>query len=225
MIANVYAIAVDILPIELWHTFYMVAMSAFLAFCLGLPIGIVLALTSQGHLKENRWLYRSLSTIVNIGRSFPFIILMVALIPFTRMVVGTSLGTTAAIVPLTIAATPFIARLIEEALCAVRFDLIEAALVMGSTTWQIVWKLLIPEALPGICLAATTMVIQLIGASAMAGAMGGGGLGKVAIQYGYQRFNAPIMIMTIILLIIFVQLVQWLGTYIASRLLERRGKS
>lgn len=219
-----WQLALTVLPIELWNTIYMVFLSGLFALFLGLPLGIILTLTSKGHLKEQALVYRLLSGIVNIGRSFPFIILMVALIPFTRFLMGTSLGTAAAIVPLTIAAIPFIARLIEVALREVSRELVEAAIVMGSTPWQIVWRLLLPEALPALILAWTTTFIQLIGASAMAGAMGGGGLGKVAIQYGYQRFDLFIMLATIFLLIILVQLIQWLGTLWAESIVKKRGK-
>jgi D-methionine transport system permease protein len=219
-----WELALHLLPLQLWNTIYMVFVSAFFAVLIGVPLGIVLAITDKGQIKEHLLLYKVLEWIVNIGRSFPFAILMVALIPVTRWIVGTSLGTTASIVPLTIAAAPFIARLVETALKEVDKNILEAAIVMGSNTWQIISKVLLPEALPSITAAITLTVINLIGYSAMAGLVGGGGLGQVAIQYGYNRFNTFIMIITIILLIILVQAVQWLGGYISKSIALKRGK-
>ncbi len=217
-------LAWQLLPLQLWNTIYMVLVSTFFAVLIGLPIGVILTITDKGHIKQNPKVYKVLETIVNIGRSFPFAILMVALIPVTRFVVGTSLGTTAAIVPLTIAAVPYLARLVETSLREVDRHIIEAVSVMGSTTWQIITKALIPEALPMIISAITSTVINLIGYSAMAGLIGGGGLGQVAIQYGYNRFNTFIMILTVILLILLVQAVQWLGGYAFRAILKKRGK-
>lgn len=217
-------LALQLLPLQLVNTLYMVFVSGFFAVLIGLPLGVILTITDQGHLKENLTLYKILETIVNIGRSFPFAILMVSLIPVTRWIVGTSLGTTAAIVPLTIAAAPFVARLIETSLKEVNKHILEAVIVMGSTTWQIITKVLIPESLPSIVSAITLTMINLIGYSAMAGLVGGGGLGQVAMQYGYNRFNTFIMVTTVILLIILVQAVQWLGTSIAKSINKKRGK-
>lgn len=216
-------LAIKLLPIQLWNTIYMVFSATFLALLIGLPLGVILTITSRGHLREQPYLYKTLETIINIGRSFPFAILMVALIPFTRWVVGTSLGTTASIVPLTIAAAPFIARLIESSLKEVNRHTIEAAIVMGSTTRQIINKVLLPEALPSIIAAITLTIINLIGYSAMAGLVGGGGLGQVAIQYGYNRFNTFIMTITVLLLIVLVQAVQWIGTRLSHRINLKRG--
>ena len=213
-----------LVPLELWNTIYMVLCSTLIAILVGLPLGVVLTITDRGHLKENLWLHQVLGSIVNVGRSFPFAILMVALIPLTRWIVGTSLGTTASIVPLSLAAIPFMARLIEASLKEVDKGMIEAAIVMGSTPWQIISKVLIPESLPSLVLAVTTTLINLIGYSAMAGTMGGGGLGKIAIQYGYQRFNVVLMIVTVILLIILVQFIQVVGHRWARRLNLKRGK-
>ena len=215
-------LAQQLLPLQFWNTIYMVFASAFFAILIGLPLGIILTITDKGGLKENVTLYKFLETIVNIGRSFPFAILMVALIPITRAIVGTSLGTTAAIVPLTIAAAPFLARLIETSLKGVDRHILEAVIVMGSNTWQIITKVLLPEALPSIVSAITLTIINLIGYSAMAGLVGGGGLGQVAIQYGYNRFNTFIMITTVILLIILVQCVQWVGAAIAKSIQKKR---
>jgi D-methionine transport system permease protein len=191
---------------------------------IGLPIGVILTITDKGHIKENASLYKVLETIVNIGRSFPFAILMVALLPLTRWVVGTSLGTTASIVPLTIAAAPFVARLIETSLKEVDHHILEAAIVMGSNTWQIISKVLLQEALPSIVSGVTLTVVNLVGYSAMAGLVGGGGLGQVAIQYGYNRFNTFIMVVTVILLILLVQGVQWMGNVVVKSILRKRGR-
>ena len=202
----------------------MVAISTLFAVLIGLPIGVILTITDKGHIKESAGLYKVLETIVNIGRSFPFAILMVALIPLTRWLVGTSLGTTASIVPLTIAAAPFVARLIETSLKEVDHHLLEAAVVMGSNTWQIINKVLLQEALPSIVSGITLTIVNLIGYSAMAGLVGGGGLGQVAIQYGYNRFNTFIMVVTVILLILLVQGVQWIGNAVAKSILRKRGR-
>ena len=218
-----FDLAIQLLPLQLWNTIYMVFASAFFAFILGLPLGITLTVTDKGHILENQMLYKILGTIVNIGRSFPFAILMVALIPLTRWLVGTSLGTTASIVPLTLAAAPLVARLVETNLKEVNTHMLEAAVVMGSTSWQIITKVLLPEALPSIISSITLMLVNLIGYSAMAGLVGGGGLGQVAIQYGYNRFNTFIMIATVILLIFLVQLVQWAGNSAVRSILQKRG--
>ena len=214
----------QLLPLQLWNTLYMVFASAFFAVLIGLPIGVILTMTDKGHIQARPHLYRILETIVNIGRSFPFAILMVALIPFTRWIVGTSLGTTASIVPLTLAAAPFVARLVETSLKEVNRHVLEAAIVMGSSTWQIVTKVLLREALPSIVSGITLVIVSLIGFSAMVGLVGGGGLGQVAIQYGYNRFNTFIMISTVLLLIILVQTVQWAGGAIAKSILKKRGQ-
>lgn len=211
-------LALDLLPIELWNTLYMVIVSTLIAVIIGLPLGIILVITEEGHIKARPAINGILGTIVNIGRSFPFVILMVAIIPFTRIVVGTSLGTTAAIVPLSIAAAPFVARVVESSLKEIQKGVIEAAVSMGSTTWQIIVKVMLPEAMSSITLGITLTVVNLIGYSAMAGTIGGGGLGKIAIQYGYQRYNNFIMISTVIILIVVVQATQYLGNHIAKRI-------
>lgn len=191
-------------------TLQMTIISTVMAMLLGIPLGVVLVVTSKGHILENVALNKVLGAIVNATRSVPFIILMVAIIPFTRMVVGTSIGTTAACVPLTIAAIPFLARLVETSIKDINYGVIEAAQSMGASPLQIIWKVL-PEALPTIIDNVTVLIVNLIGYSAMAGAIGGGGLGDIAIRYGYQRFQADIMIATIIILIILVQVVQMIG--------------
>jgi D-methionine transport system permease protein len=217
-------LALKLLPLQLWNTLYMVFVSAFFAVLIGLPLGVILAVADKGHIKENVGLYRILEAVVNIGRSFPFAILMVALIPVTRLIVGTSLGTTASIVPLSIAAAPFFARLVEFSLKEVDRNIIEAAIVIGSNAKQVVAKVLLPEALPSIVQSITMTIVNLIGYSAMAGLVGGGGLGQVAIQYGYNRFNTPIMVSTVVLLILLVQAVQWTGGSIVKSIYRKRGK-
>ncbi|MGI6641186.1 MAG: methionine ABC transporter permease [Limnochordia bacterium] len=203
------------------ETLTMVGASTAIAAVCGLPLGLILACTASGHILEQPVINRILGAVINVGRSIPFIILMVAVIPFTRFVVGTSIGTTAAIVPLSIAAIPFVARLVESAVFEIDRGVIEAAQSMGSSPWQIIWKVLIPEARPALVLGLTITTVNLVGYSAMAGAIGGGGLGDLAIRYGYQRFRADVMLQTVVLLVILVQALQMLGDW-ASRKLSRR---
>ena len=198
------------------ETFYMVAVATIIGGIIGIPLGITLVTTSKGHILENRFVNQILGTIVNIIRSIPFIILMVAIIPLTRLIAGTSIGTTAACVPLTIVAIPFLSRLVETSIRDVDFGLVEAAESMGATPFQIIRKVLIPEALPTIINNITVLIVNLIGASAMAGAIGGGGLGDIAIRYGYQRFRPDVMLATIIILIVVVNVIQAGGDF-ASR--------
>ena len=192
-------------------TLQMTVISTIMAMIIGKPLGLVMEVTSKGHILENAALNKILGAIVNATRSIPFIILMVAIIPFTRMVVGTSIGTTAACVPLTLAAIPFLARLVETSIKDIQFGVIEAAQSMGASPFQIIRKVLLPEALPTIIDNVTVLIVNLIGYSAMAGAIGGGGLGDIAIRYGYQRFQGDIMLATIIILIIMVQVIQMIG--------------
>lgn len=206
----------------LGQTLLMVVSAGFIGFLLGFPLGILLHLTKPYGLLQNRVLNFLLSTIVNIGRSIPFIILLVVIIPLTRLLVGTSIGTTAAIVPLCVGAIPFIARLVEGALVEIPDGLIEAAQAMGASTLQIIMKVLLPEALPAIIHGATVTLVTLVGYSAMAGAVGGGGLGDVAIRYGYQRFDGTMMLITVVILVILVQLIQSIGDYFAKRVDHRR---
>lgn len=205
----------------LQETLYMVGLSLVLAELGGLPLGIALVVTRPNHLWPCSWLNEILGIIVNIGRSIPFIILLVAIIPLTRLIVGTSIGTAAAMVPLTVAAIPFVARLVEQSLLEVDSGVIEAAQAMGASPWQIIWKVLLPEALPSLVLGATITAVNLIGYSAMAGAVGGGGLGDLAIRYGYQRFRGDIMLATVLVLVVLVQIMQALGNRLASRLDHR----
>ncbi len=196
-----------LLPKALGETVYMVAVAMIIASVIGIPLGVLLLATGKNQILELGIANKSLSAIVNCIRSIPFIILMVAIIPFTRLVVGSSIGTTAAIVPLVIASIPLIGRLVETSLREVPYGLVEAALSMGATPYQVIRNVLIPEALPSIVSQLTTVVIVLIGESAMAGAIGGGGLGDLAIRYGYQRFLPEVMIATVIVLIILVHII------------------
>jgi D-methionine transport system permease protein len=208
----------ELFATSLWETLVMVGISGAVGALLGLPLGILLHLTHPGGVHAHPQLNRVLGTTVNAVRSTPFIILLVAIIPLTRLVTGSSIGTAAAVVPLTIAAAPFVARLIESALREVDHGLVEAALAMGATTQQIVFKVLLPEALPGIVAALTITLVSLTGYSAMAGAIGGGGLGDLGIRYGYQRFLPEVMLAVVLVLIAFVQAVQSAGDWAVRRL-------
>ena len=209
---------IDLLMKALGETVYMVAVSMAVATALGVPLGVLLSATGKGGSLEARALNKALGAVVNAIRSIPFIILMVAIIPLTRLIVGTAIGTTAAMVPLIIAAVPFIGRQVETSLAEVPYGLVEAALSMGATPLQIIRRVLLPEAMPSIVAQLTTVIISLVGESAMAGAIGGGGLGDLAIRYGYQRFRPDVMIATVVILIILVQLVQFAGNLLAKRL-------
>jgi D-methionine transport system permease protein len=201
-----------------WETLIMVGISGVIGGAIGLPLGVLLHLSERGGVLQNVLLNRVLGMTINAVRSTPFIILLVAVIPFTRLVVGSSIGTAAAVVPLTIAAAPFVARLVETALREVDRGLIEAAQAMGATTSQVVFKVLLPEAWPGIVAGLTLTFVSLVGYSAMAGAIGGGGLGDLGIRYGYQRFLPEVMFAVVLVLIVFVQLVQSFGDYLVRRL-------
>jgi D-methionine transport system permease protein len=203
------------------ETIQMVAFSLLFSTILGLPLGILLVVTRKGHLLQNLPFFTFLNGIINIFRSVPFIILLVAMIPVTRLIVGTSIGTAAAVVPLVFYAGPYIARLIENSLLEVDPGVIEAAEAMGATPGQIIFKFLIPEALSSLVLALTIATIGLVGASAMAGAVGGGGIGDLAITYGYQRFDTVTMMITVAILIVMVQGLQSLGN-IAAKKIRRR---
>ncbi|MGW4892366.1 methionine ABC transporter permease [Kitasatospora sp. NPDC004240] len=206
-----------------WETFQMVGVATVGTVLIGLPLGILLVLTDKGGLLQNRPVNKVLGAVVNIVRSVPFIILMIALISFTRWLVGTSIGWEAATVPLTIGAIPFFARLVETSIREVDRGLVEAVQAMGGSAWTIVRKTLVPEALPGLVASVTTTVITLIGYSAMAGAVGGGGLGTLAINYGYFRFETAFMWVIVAELVIIVTVVQLIGDY-AVRRLSHRGR-
>ncbi len=203
------------------ETLQMVAFSLLFSAVLGVPLGIALVVTRKGHLLENAPVFNVLNGIINVFRSVPFIILLVAIIPITRFLVGTSIGTAAAVVPLVFFAGPYIARLVENSLLEVDPGVIEAAESMGATPWQIVFKFIIPEALSSLILAFTIATVGLIGASAMAGAIGGGGLGDLAITYGYQRFDTTTMLITVGILIVLVQGLQSLGNITAKKIRRR----
>ena len=205
----------------LGETIYMVAISMLIASAIGIPLGVLLHVTAKGEFLDAPMVNRSIGAVVNAVRSIPFIILMVAIIPLTRLIVGSAIGTTAAMVPLVIASVPFIGRQVETSLREVPRGLVEAALSMGATPMQIITRVLLPESMPGIVSQLTTVIIALVGESAMAGAIGGGGLGDLAIRYGYQRFRPDIMITTVVILIVLVQLVQFLGNTLAARLDKR----
>jgi D-methionine transport system permease protein len=207
------------------ETLRMVGVSGLLGTLLGLPLGVLLAVTGRGELLQSLAFNRVAGAVVNVARSTPFIILVVAIIPFTRLVAGTSIGTGAAIVPLTVAAVPFIARVVEAAIRDVDRGLVEAAEAMGATPFQIVRKVLVPEALPAIVLGLTLSAVSLIGYSAMVGAVGGGGLGDLGIRYGYQRFLPEVMLAVVVVLVALVQLVQTAGDRIARAVNKRNPRS
>jgi D-methionine transport system permease protein len=210
---------------NLWQgtldTLYMVGVSTFFTVILGLPLGILLVTTDKNGLTAAPALNQVLGVIVNIARSLPFIILLVLVIPFTRLIVGTSIGATAAIVPLALAAIPFFARVAETGLREVDHGLVEAAQAIGCSTWQIITKVLIPESLPSLILGTALTIISLISYSAMAGAIGGGGLGDIAIRYGYQRYETDVMAATVVLLVVIVQGIQILGDRLAQKVSRR----
>ena len=208
---------------SLGQTAWMVGWSFLIVVVLGLAVGVILRLASPDGLRPNPIVYQSVGIVVNLARSLPFLILMIALISFTRWLVGTAYGATAAIVPLAVGAIPFYARVVESALREVSPGKIEAAQVMGANTWQVVRKVLLPESLPGLISGATLTLVTLIGYSTMAGAIGGGGVGDFAIRYGYQRFNGEVLLMAVVVLIIIVQLVQSIGDAIVNRRAYRRG--
>lgn len=202
----------------LYQTLYMVGTSLLLSSILGIPLGVLLVITDKGGIAEKVGLNKILAFVVNTVRSIPFIILLIFLLPVTRFIVGTTIGTTASIVPLTIAAIPFVGRIVETAIREVSPGVIEAAQAMGASVWQIICKVLLREALPSIVYGLTIITINLVGYSAMAGVIGGGGLGDLAIRYGYQRFNNQIMLIIVIVLIILVQLLQHLGDRLARKI-------
>jgi len=208
----------EILLPALGETIYMVLLSTVFAVLLGFIPAIALVITSEKGLKPNKVVFNTLDFVVNLLRSFPFLILMIAIFPFTRIIAGTTIGTNAAIVPLTIGAAPFAARVIESALREVDYGIIEAARAFGASNFQIIFKVMIKEALPSIVLGITLTVISVVGYSAMAGAVGGGGLGSAAMNYGYNRFETDIMVYTVIILIVIVQIFQNLGNLLYKKL-------
>ncbi|TYP49245.1 methionine ABC transporter permease [Thermosediminibacter litoriperuensis] len=212
----------NLLLLATWQTVYMVAVSVLIAAVFGVPLGVLLMVTGRGQILQNDLLNKVLGTVVNVLRSVPFIILLIVLIPFTRWLVGKAIGTTAAIVPLSAAAIPFMGRLTETALREVDRGVIEAAQAMGASPLQIITRVLIPEALPSIAAGITITTINLVGYSAMAGVIGGGGLGDLAVRYGYQRFMLDIMLYTVAILVVMVQLIQVAGDLCVRRLSKNR---
>lgn len=214
-------IMLELLGRSIWETIVMTFASGLISLVVGLPLGLALVATGQGGIAEHRWVNRILGAIINGFRSVPFIILLVALIPLTRLIVGTALGTTAAIVPLAIAAIPYYARIAEVSLREVDHGLIDAVRAMGGNRWTIVREVLVPEAMPGLVAGFTVTLVTLIGASAMAGAIGAGGLGDLAIRYGYQRFETSVMVAVVAVLIVIVCAMQWFGDRLVARLDHR----
>ncbi len=208
---------IDLLLKSLAETLYMLSVSAIIAAIIGIPLGILLVVTEKNNILSCPMINKPLAFVINMIRSIPFIILMVAIIPLTRIIAGTSIGTTAAIVPLTLAAIPYTARMVETSIREIPSGLIEAAESMGASPLQIIYKVLIPEALPAVIQNMTVVIVSLIGSSAMAGTIGGGGLGDLAIRYGYQRFQADMMIATIVVLIVIVQVIQWVGNNLSKK--------
>lgn len=200
-----------------WDTIYMTVAATFFSYVFGIIMGVVLVTSRRGGITPHPVVYSLLDIIVNLTRSFPFLILMIAVIPFTRFLVGTTIGNNATIVPLVLSAAPFVARLVESSLLEVDHGVIEAAQSMGASTWQIITRVMIPEAMPSLINGSAVAAITILGYSAMAGAVGGGGLGKLAIMYGYNRYQTDIMIITVILLIIIVQAFQSIGDWAARR--------
>ncbi|UKS30806.1 ABC transporter permease [Paenibacillus sp. HWE-109] len=198
-------------------TLIMLGWSLIFTFLIGMALGIILFLSSRGQLLQNLPLYSVLSLVVNILRSVPFVILMISVFPITKVLVHTTIGVKGAIPPLVIAAAPFLARLVESALREIESGVIEAAQSMGATPWQIVWRVLLPEARPGLISAVTVTAVALLSYSAMSGVVGGGGLGDLALRYGYMRFRTDIMIVTVVILVLFVQLLQMLGDRLVTK--------
>jgi D-methionine transport system permease protein len=217
----------DLLPLlatGLGETIYMVVLSTLISLILGLPIGVALVVTEPGHILPAPRINRLLGTLVNITRSFPTIILIVVLLPLSRLLVGTTLGATAAVVPLSVGSAPFLARIIENSLKEIDKGKIEAALAMGATPLEIIRKMMIPESLASLALGVTLAIIMIIGFTATAGAIGAGGLGSLAVRFGFQRYRVDIMLSTVVVLIILVQVVQWGGNLIARRINKNRHK-
>ena len=210
---------------SIYETIYMIVLSIIIASIIGVPLGIYLSISKKGGIKENQIANKIIDLIiVNITRSIPFVVLIVLLIPLSRIIVGKSYGTTAFVIPLSIGSSPFVARIIENSLNEVNYGLIEAAISMGATTYEIIIKVLIPEALPSIINGITLTIISLVGYSAIAGIIGGGGLGNLAVVEGFQRGNYKLMYLSTLLLIILVQIIQFIGTRIVKKIEEKRGK-
>ena len=208
---------VEMLLVGVWDTLYMTVAATFFSYVFGMIMGVVLVVCRRDGIRPNALVYNVLDVVVNLTRSFPFLILMIAVIPFTRFLVGTTIGNNATVVPLVLAAAPFVARLVESSLLEVDNGVVEAAQSMGASTWQIIAKVLLPEARPSLINGSAVSAITILGYSAMSGAVGGGGLGKLAIMYGYNRYQTDIMIITVILLIVIVQVFQSFGSWATRR--------
>lgn len=205
----------------LWETLYMVAVSTVVSYAIGLPLGLLLVVSDKNGIRPIPVLNTVLGVIVNILRSIPFLILGVMISPLTRAITGSSIGTAAMIVPLTVAAAPYVARMVESSIKEVPFGVIEAAQSMGASLWQIVWKVLVPEAKPSLMVGAAISVVTILGYSAMSGFIGGGGLGTVAVNYGYNRYNFEIMLIAVVIIVVVVQLFQEIGLRLAKKLDKR----
>ncbi len=215
-VSQAFKILQNEFPLAIWETLYVTVLATFFAIVLGLPLGVILVTGDEkGVAPLPKWLMKVIGVIINLLRSVPFLILMILVIPLTRLIVGTSVGTKATIVPLVVAAFPFIARLAESCLREVDPNLIEAAQSMGATPWQIVSKVMIPESVPSLISNATTAITTILGYNAMSGILGGGGLGKIAINYGYYRYKTLVMIFAVVFLILLVQIFQTVGTKLA----------
>ena len=213
------------IPVAIWETFYVTVLSTFFAVVIGLPLGVLLVVGEKnGVLPLPRWLMTVLNVLINLLRSVPFLILMFMVIPLSRLIVGTSIGTVATIVPLVVAAFPFVARLVETSLRELNPNIIEAAQSMGASPFQIIVKVMIPESVPSLLSNLTTALTTVLGYSAMSGAIGGGGLGKIAIDYGYYRFKYLVMLIAVVLLVVLVQIFQTVGTKLASKCDKRLKK-
>ncbi len=213
------------IPFAIWETFYVTVLSTFFAVVIGLPLGVLLVVGEKnGVLPLPRWLMTVLNVLINLLRSVPFLILMIMVIPLSRLIVGTSIGTVATIVPLVVAAFPFVARLVETSLRELNPNIIEAAQSMGASPFQIIVKVMIPESVPSLLSNLTTALTTVLGYSAMSGAIGGGGLGKIAIDYGYYRFKYLVMLIAVVLLVVLVQIFQTVGTKLAAKCDKRLKK-
>lgn len=204
-----------------WETLYMTIVSTAISYLIGIPLGVVLYITGDGGIRRNRAVNLVVGIIVNVLRSVPFLILLVAILPFTRMVVGTTIGSTATIVPLVVAAAPYVARMVESSLKEIDGGVVEAARAMGSSAWQMIWKVFLPEAKPSLLVGATISLATILGYSAMAGFVGGGGLGAIAINYGYYRYQSDVMLITVALLVVIVQIFQEGGLKLVSKVDKR----
>lgn len=211
----------DLLLTGTWETLYMTLVSTAIAYVIGVPVGVILYVTGEGGIRQNRAVNFMVGIIVNILRSVPFLILLVAILPFTRAVVGTTIGSTATIVPLVVAAAPYVARMVESSLKEVDAGVIEAARAMGSSTFQMIWKVFLPEARPSLLVGATISLATILGYSAMAGFVGGGGLGAIAINYGYYRYQSDVMLITVALLVVIVQIFQEGGLKLVNKVDKR----